>query len=235
MEGGGACKRSITDLATSAAERIDSMDLGARGLDTRGLDERGLDERGLDERGLAARGLGARGLGARRLRGPAVFLAAALDVLVEGLGADLRAGFAADLARAAGGSASGGLAPATPGALGFVTGAQIASRVAVTFFLALFAAFLAFLNSLRACLSCAFTRRTCCFAAAALDSAFSAWAWRRCRFAVIFGMAARVVRETRNYEYRQSPRDKPSAPWGSRATRPGSLLSAESPVTSAPT
>ena len=153
--GGGECSRSITDFATSAAERM----LGA--VEPRGLAAgRGLGAR----RGSAAR----RGLGARRGLN---FFGEALAVVLGALGAAfgrLRAGgtgFASGLRTA-------GLSLSVAAGLGARRVADTAA--ASTFRHACFAAFFSVLNNLRACLSCAFAARTWVLAAAARAAAFVA-------------------------------------------------------------
>jgi hypothetical protein len=133
--GGGECNRSMTDFATSAAERM----LGTAG----------------PPGAFAAR----RGL---------TFFGEALEVALGAAFGRLRAartGFAAGLRTA-------GLSLSVAAGLG-------ARRVAVTaaastFRHACFAAFFSVLNSLRACLSCAFAARTWVFAAAARAAALVA-------------------------------------------------------------
>jgi hypothetical protein len=132
--GGGECNRSMTDFATSAAERM----------------------------------LGTAGPGAFAARRGLTFFGEALEVALGAAFGRLRAartGFAAGLRTA-------GLSLSVAAGLG-------ARRVAVTaaastFRHACFAAFFSVLNSLRACLSCAFAARTWVFAAAARAAALVA-------------------------------------------------------------
>jgi hypothetical protein len=132
--GGGACSRSITDFATSAAERMT---------------------------GAAARVFAVR-LGLVFFGGLfAVFLSAAFGLLRA-----VRAGFGADALRTAGLSLS----------VAAGRDARVAEEAAAASTLrrACFAAFFSVLNSLRACLSCAFAARTWVFAAAARAAALVA-------------------------------------------------------------
>ena len=144
--GGGACSRSITDFATSAAERMPVA--WARAFAGR--------------RGLIFFG---------------TFLAAFFGGFLGGscgvfFGADLasframRTGCAADDLRTAGLSLS----------VAAGRGARLAEEVAAasTFRRACFAAFFSVLNSLRACLRCAFAARTWVLAAAARAAALVA-------------------------------------------------------------
>jgi hypothetical protein len=198
--GGGLCNRSITDFATSAAERIVSGGLGARGL-------------------------GARGLGARRETRPLRFGAAAVGLRTPGLALGVGLGLGVGLALGVGlgfGAGSGfgaglgvgfGLAATGFDALTCVAAAPTAS----TFRRACFAAFFAALNNLRACFSRAFADRTPSFAAAARAAAIAAAVLRRFIVAVV--MVFRAKREIKIDEYRRLPGRTRHAPWGTRATR----------------
>lgn len=137
--GGGACSRSITDFATSAAERM--LVASARAFTAR----RGL----IFFSGLFAVVFGA----------------------VFGLLRAARTGFGGDDLRTAGLSLS----------VAAGRGARVAREAvaASTFRRACFAAFFSVLNSLRACLSCAFAARTWVFAAAARAAALVAASLRR--------------------------------------------------------
>jgi hypothetical protein len=152
--GGGACSRSMTDFATSAAERIPVA--WARAFAVR----RGLSFFG-GFFGAFSVGLLSGFFGGLFGGFFGLVLGAALGIF-----RGARTGCAADDLRTAGLSLS----------VAAGRGARLAEEVAAasTFRRACFAAFFSVLNNLRACLRCAFAARTWVFAAAARAAALAA-------------------------------------------------------------
>ena len=158
--GGGACSRSITDFATSAAERMPVAWVrafaGRRGL----MSFRVFFGLFVGAFFGVFFGVFAGGFGG-------VFFGAALGIFrATRTGCVARTGCAADDLRTAGLSLS----------VAAGRGARLAEEVAAasTFRRACFAAFFSVLNSLRACLRCAFAARTWVLAAAARAAALVA-------------------------------------------------------------
>ena len=209
-DGGGLCKRSITDFATSAAERMVCCALGARDLRAARALGRKVDldaAAGLDV-GLAR----AAALGLDRTA--ALGLDLDLD-LVLGFGF----GFGLDFVL--------GLGLGRAAALGAALGAVLGEPMSLTLRRASFAAFFAALNDFRACLRRAFADRTPCLAVAASAAAVAAAALRRCTVLLLMLMVFRVKRETKIDGYRRLPGRRPRAPWGIHATRLHSPFRAE--------
>jgi hypothetical protein len=148
--GGGACSRSITDFATSAAERMPGA--WARAFAGR--------------RGLSIFGDFFRDFFGGFFGGFFDGLGGVVLGTIFGLLRAARTGGLADGLRTA------GLSSSVAAGRGVRLAAELAA--ASTLRRACFAAFFSALNNLRACLSCAFAARICVLAAAALAAAFVA-------------------------------------------------------------